>query len=502
MKVIAMFLPQFYQNEQNDTWWGEGYTDWVAVKAANKLFSNHYEPRVPLNDNYYNLLNRETMRWQAELMSRYNIYGMCFYHYWFKDGQQALEKPAENLLKWKDINMPFCFSWANETWARSWSKISDKNSWCLSENQKGKCEDDGVLLEQDYGDEQDWIAHINYLLPFFKDKRYICIQNKPIFLIYKPKLIKCFDKMKRTWNKIAKKNGFDGVYFIATNESKYDLYDAVILQQPGMAISQYYKESTYSEEYPIKKRIDYGELWMHIINADYNCYRNVYVGGVVGYDDTPRRGNNGTSIINASPEIFEKYLKKLIKLNENNGVDMVFLNAWNEWGEGMYLEPDEKYGYRYLEAVKNALETYKDADIENKSDMTKPKNQNTIERYRSYWTIMDKWLSIKEENKGLDLYFKKNNMQNIAIYGMGMLAKHFIKELENTQINIVFGIDRFMGKRSGSIPVYQIGDELPNVDTIIVTATYDFYNIYNKLSDKGIDKIISLDEVLDYVLKY
>ena len=106
MKVIAMYLPQFYQNEQNDKWWGEGYTDWVAVKAANKLFSNHYEPRIPLDNNYYNLLNRETMRWQSDLMLRYNIYGMCFYHYWFKDGQQALEKPAENLLKWKDINMP------------------------------------------------------------------------------------------------------------------------------------------------------------------------------------------------------------------------------------------------------------------------------------------------------------------------------------------------------------------------------------------------------------
>lgn len=502
MKVIAMFLPQFYQNEQNDTWWGEGYTDWVAVKAANKLFSNHYEPRVPLNDNYYNLLNRETMRWQAELMSRYNIYGMCFYHYWFKDGQQALEKPAENLLKWKDINMPFCFSWANETWARSWSKISDKNSWCLSENQKEKCEDNGILLEQDYGDEQDWIAHLDYLLPFFKDKRYICIQNKPVFLIYKPRLIKCFDKMKKIWNDIAIKNGFDGIYFIATNELKYDLYDAVILQQPGMVLSQYYKESTYSEEYPVKKSIDYEELWMHIINVDYSSYRDVYVGGVVGYDDTPRRGSNGTSIINASPEIFEKYLKKLIKLNENNGVDMVFLNAWNEWGEGMYLEPDEKYGYRYLEAVKNALETYKDADIENKSGMTKPKNQNTIERYRSYWTIMDKWLSIKEENKGLDLYFQKNNMQNIAIYGMGMLAKHFIKELENTQINIVFGIDRFIDKKSDNIPVYSIEDELPKADTIIVTETYDFDNIYNKLSDKGIDKIISLDEVIDCVLKY
>ncbi len=502
MKVIAMYLPQFYQNEQNDKWWGEGYTDWVAVKAANKLFSNHYEPRIPLNNNYYNLLNKETMRWQSDLMLRYNIYGMCFYHYWFKDGQQALEKPAENLLKWKDINMPFCFSWANETWARSWSNISDKNSWCLSENQKEKCEDNGVLLEQDYGDEQDWITHVNYLLPFFKDKRYICVQNKPVFLIYKPRLIKCFEKMKKVWNDIAIKNGFDGIYFIATNVFNNEIYDDSVIQQPAYIISKYYTESTYCDRYPINKSIDYDEFCNSLINDDIILNDNVYLGGIVGFDDTPRRGNNGTSLINSSPEIFERYLKKMMKISEQNGKDILFLNAWNEWGEGMYLEPDEKYGYGYLEAVKNALETYKDTDIENKPDTTNVKNQKTIERYKSYWTIMDEWLSIKEENKNLALYFQKNNMQNIAIYGMGMLAKHFIKELENTQINIVFGIDRFIDKKSGNIPVYSIEDELPKADTIIVTATYDFDNIYNKLSDKGIDKIISLDEVIDCVLKY
>ena len=308
--------------------------------------------------------------------------------------------------------------------------------------------------------------------------------------------------MKKVWNDIAIKNGFDGIYFIATNVFNNEIYDDSVIQQPAYIISKYYTESTYCDRYPINKSIDYDEFCNSLINDDIILNDNVYLGGIVGFDDTPRRGNNGTSLINSSPEIFERDLKKMMKISEQNGKDILFLNAWNEWGEGMYLEPDEKYGYGYLEAVKNALETYKDTDIENKPDTTNVKNQKTIERYKSYWTIMDEWLSIKEENKNLALYFQKNNMQNIAIYGMGMLAKHFIKELENTQINIAFGIDRFMGKRSGNIPVYQIGDELPKVDTIIVTATYDFDNIYNKLYDKGIDKIISLDEVVDYVFKY
>ena len=129
VKVVAMYLPQFHRTDENDKWWGEGFTDWVAVKEAEPVFEGHIQPRVPLNENYYNLMDREVMQWQAELAKKYNVYGFCFYHYWFKKGQKLLEKPAENLLNWKDIDMKFCFSWANVTWARTWSKITSKNEW-------------------------------------------------------------------------------------------------------------------------------------------------------------------------------------------------------------------------------------------------------------------------------------------------------------------------------------------------------------------------------------
>ena len=128
MKAIAMYLPQFYEVEENNRWWGKGYTDWCAARQAEKLFATHNQPRQPLNNNYYDLSEKTTMEWQANLMKLYEIDGLCMYHYWFENGKQILEKPAENLLQWTDIDMPFCFCWANETWARTWSKIS-ANVW-------------------------------------------------------------------------------------------------------------------------------------------------------------------------------------------------------------------------------------------------------------------------------------------------------------------------------------------------------------------------------------
>lgn len=194
MKILAMYLSQYHRVKENDEWWGEGYTDWISTKRAVSLFKGHNEPRVPQDNNYYDLLSKETMIWQANLMHQYDIDGMCIYHYWFKDGYQILEKPAENLLQWKDINMPYCFCWANETWARTWANIPGANSWY--DNEKAEIKDEkAVLLEQQYGNYSDWKKHFEYLLPFFKDERYLRLEDKPIFLFYKPEEINCLTQM-------------------------------------------------------------------------------------------------------------------------------------------------------------------------------------------------------------------------------------------------------------------------------------------------------------------
>lgn len=128
-KAIAMYLPQFHNVKENNMWWGEGFTDWRAMECAKPLFDGHKQPKCPLNNYKYDLMDKKTMQWQADLMHKYHVYGLCFYHYWFKEGKKILEKPAENLLKWKDIDMPFCFCWANESWVRSWSKLNNQNVW-------------------------------------------------------------------------------------------------------------------------------------------------------------------------------------------------------------------------------------------------------------------------------------------------------------------------------------------------------------------------------------
>ena len=196
-KIIVRYLPQFHRTKENDEWWGEGFTEWTTVRKGKSLYNGHLQPREPLNGNYYNLLDKNTMKWQADLARKYGIDGFAFYHYWFKDGKQILERPAENLLKWKDIDMPFCFCWANETWSRTWSNLMNGNVWAGEFEQKSECNDNGILLDQKYGLSGAWIDHIKYLIPFFQDKRYIKHNGKPVFMIYHPEEMHCLPDMEQ-----------------------------------------------------------------------------------------------------------------------------------------------------------------------------------------------------------------------------------------------------------------------------------------------------------------
>lgn len=210
-KIFALYLPQFHRVKENDEWWGEGFTEWSTVKAAKPLYPGHEQPRQPLE--YYDLTVKETMCKQAEYMHRYGVDGMCFYHYYFENGKKILEKPAENLLKWTDIDMPFCFYWANESWVRSWSNVSG-NSWSElfepEKDQKGR----SVLLRQNYGGKSEWEEHFNYLLPFFRDSRYIKKDGHPILIIYAADEIEQLKEMKDYWNELMEKENLPSIFFI------------------------------------------------------------------------------------------------------------------------------------------------------------------------------------------------------------------------------------------------------------------------------------------------
>ncbi|MGL6167818.1 MAG: glycosyltransferase WbsX family protein [Fusobacteriaceae bacterium] len=354
MKIIAYYLPQYHEIEENNEWWGKGFTEWTNVKASKKLYKKHNQPISPLDENYYNLMEKETVEWQTELANKYGIEGFCYYHYWF-EGRKILEKPVENLLEWKDINQKFCFCWANHSWKKTWNGTME------------------MLIEQNYGDEEEWENHINYLLTFFKDDRYIKINNKPIFTVFLAKDIPNFDKRMAYYDEKCKQNGLEGIFVIeslnSSNQSTFsDKTSGVTLREPNIGITGLSFLRTI--EYRIKRRINEKYIWKPAIFKsneiydeslkkllNYKSEKIIIAGGFATWDSTPRHSKRGYIIENKNINDFKKYLKNQKKIMDQKGIEYIFFNAWNEWAEGMYLEPDEKNKYGYLEAIKEVMDS-------------------------------------------------------------------------------------------------------------------------------------------------
>ena len=355
MRVICMYLPQYHTFPENDEWWGKGYTEWTAVKRGRPLYEGHVQPRVPLDKRYYDLVNEgvETLKWQAETARKYGVYGFSFYQYWF-NGKQLMQKPMEILLEHPEIDINYCICWANESWTRTWYGLSEQ-----------------VLMQQDYGEEEDWYRHFEYLLKFFNDKRYIKIDNKPVLQIYRSFDIDCLGRMQGCFNKWAEGEGYDGVYLIAgrtagQQETRTELIDGYYFFEPGYTLKHDFSK-IHEMEYNVSV------LWNTMLNklrtnkklersvrADFILNRikkrdyaeNEFPGLIPDWDNTPRRGYKGLVYKGTSPEKFETVLRVLKEKKEGHKNDFVFINAWNEWGEGAMLEPDEYRGYGYLEAIR------------------------------------------------------------------------------------------------------------------------------------------------------
>lgn len=512
MRIIAMYLPQFHRVKENDAWWGEGFTEWTSVRSAERLFPGHEQPHVPLYGNYYDLMKPETMRWQADLMKRYGVDGMCFYHYYFKDGRKILEKPAENLLRWKDIDMPFCFSWANESWVRSWSRLSEHegNPWSAKfDGQRIDEKDDGVLLAQEYGGVSAWRAHYAYLSPFFHDARYICHEGCPVFLIYKPDNIPCLKEMLDCWQELAREDGFPGVYVIGTNvrEAEEKGLSNSLLQEPQDTIARWYPQK-YENDDHVMKSIPYDELWQRII--DKPVEPGQCLGGFSGYDDSPRRGHGAVVIKGRNPEIFGRRMYELLEKCQQNDAPFLFINAWNEWGEGMHLEPDEAYGCQFLEALRKAKERLahtrtRERPAVPQGDIKVLQEENvalqaTCDRYRGYWQVMDRWLMLLESGKSIAGWLRAHGYAQVAIYGYGMLGKHLLRQLAADHLVPSYLIDQQPEKDNGSLPMMKLEDDLPATDLIIVTVQYDFQAIQRKLKEKVAAEIRPIDWLIDSVM--
>jgi len=358
-RVLAIHLPQFHSIPENDEWWGEGFTEWTNTKKEKPRFKGHNQPHTPYAKEYYDLSDLNSLKRQVELAKQYGLSGFCFYHYWF-EGKLLLEKPIENLLKDKTIDFPFCLSWANENWTRRWD---------------GK--DKEVLIGQKHSLEDD-SKHIEYLLKFFKDKRYIKVDNKPVLLIYRPELIKQVKDTIHLWNEKAKRAGFSGVYFINMestpkskgNGLKEDGFDAAMDFQPNWGnLPRSRKQSRlsrglkrylgipYRSTYHIDRVMSYEE---YVDNEKFNFQKNpykTYPTVVPSWDNSARRKTKAFIFHGSTPKLYGKWLDFVLKKFKpySEEENFVFINAWNEWAEGNHIEPCEKWGYKYLEETKQII---------------------------------------------------------------------------------------------------------------------------------------------------
>lgn len=350
LKFIAFYLPQFHQIKENDEWWGEGFTEWTNTRKALPLFENHRQPREPLNDNYYNLAQLDASKWQSELLEKYNVYGLCYYHYWF-NGKLLLEKPMELLLNNKDIDTRFCISWANEPWTRNW----DGGNY-------------SVLMPQNYGKKEDWKLHFDYLLPFFKDERYIKVDGKPLFILYASVEISNCEEMMSYWQKLAEENGLSGLYIAETLNSKRNQNipnltssEACIEFEPTLTLfGGYTPWNEHKFIFNSLHQFSYDDVWKKMLDRK-SAYGNKekFCGAFVDWDNSPRVGLRASVCIGSTPEKFKTYLSSLVQkcIDEKND-RFVFINAWNEWAEGAYLEPDKYNSYNYLQAIKDVSDEF------------------------------------------------------------------------------------------------------------------------------------------------
>lgn len=380
-RVIALYLPQFHPTPENDRWWGPGFTEWTNVAKAKPLFRGHQQPRIPADLGFYDLRLPETREQQAQLAREAGVEGFCYYHYWFGNGRQLLERPLQEVVASGKPDFPFCICWANHTWSnKTWERKSavQKNS---------------VLMEQTYPGTEDDIAHFNTLLPMFKDRRYMTVDGKLIFAIYDPFGFKNVQQFIATWRRLAEENGLPGFHFIGMTpstltirtapdgtrqrvmpnlDSSAEIYRRVLdlgfdaVNSLGKRRGEMLYEGKWKNiaktvlrhiGFPTgSMRYDY-ERTVRNYFAPEDTWENVYPSILPQWDRTPRVASMDGVYVNATPEKFENHIRQALSLIKDKQPEhrILFLKSWNEWGEGNYVEPDMEWGHGFIDAIHNAV---------------------------------------------------------------------------------------------------------------------------------------------------
>lgn len=361
-RVIAMYLPQFHPFKENDEWWGNGFTEWTNVGKAKPLFRGHYQPRVPADLGYYDLRCPWVREAQAEMAREAGVEGFMYWHYWFGNGKTLMANIFDEVLKSGKPDFPFCLGWANHSWTR--------RTW----NSSAALHKDLDLMLQEYPGDEDIIMHFNAVLPAFKDKRYITVDGKPIFVVYAPLDIPNCKHFIDMWRKMANDAGLNGIHFVglsggweSNNQKILNLgFDALtignqwnaetavnhgyILQMFKTKLRKYFPRIAPLDTYPYKKIIKN-------LFCDWDKKENGYPQIIPNWDRSPRGGRRAVIYTGSTPELFKQHVKDALKLVENKQPEhkIIFLRSWNEWAEGNYMEPDLKFGHGYLDALAEAV---------------------------------------------------------------------------------------------------------------------------------------------------
>lgn len=353
-RVIAIYLPQYHPFPENDEWWGRGFTEWTNVAKARPRFPGHYQPHLPADLGFYDLRVPEVREQQAQMARDAGIYGFCYYHYWF-NGKLLMERPLKEVLESGKPDFPFMICWANENWTRAWDG-GEKH----------------ILIKQEYTDE-DAREHIKWLMPYLKDPRYIRINNKPVIAIYRTTIIPNLTSMLKIWREEAAKEGLD-LYltrFESFGQSGKEYIsngiDASIDFQPlGSYLNKYVKKHPFSRLWNKFNEVFLNGFFPRVIN--YRKYVNFmmrqpmptykqYPCVTPMWDNSSRRKKKVILMKNGSPKIYGKWLSSVITkyIPFSKEENLIFINAWNEWAEGNHLEPDRKWGKKYLEETQKSI---------------------------------------------------------------------------------------------------------------------------------------------------
>ena len=377
-RVIAFYLPQFHPIPENDKWWGKGFTEWTNVGKAKPLFKGHYQPRVPADLGYYDLRMPEVREAQADMAREAGIEGFCYWHYWFGNDKMLLERPFKEVLESGNPDFPFCLGWANHSWTNKTWEVGTK-----------KVKED-FLMQMHYSVE-DYIKHFDYVLPAFKDKRYICVDGKPLFLIFRPLDIPSVKEFIDLWQQKAKDNGLKGIHFVGIspsidvdNQKTIDVLRRKVKSQGDVLYPKLFdsgfdavnSRGVFRAEllarslFNIVKRYVLRVLFNHFVLAkmpqreinkflydEYDKLENVYPTLLPNWDRSARSGKKARIYVDSTPKVFKEQLITALDLLKYKNFEhkILFLQSWNEWAEGNYVEPDLKYGRGFLDVIKDCI---------------------------------------------------------------------------------------------------------------------------------------------------